>query len=428
MKVIEKKYLLAFVLITSCFALWGFANDITNPMVKSFSKIFRMSVTQGALVQVAFYGGYFCMALPAALFIRKFSYKTGILMGLGLYAVGALMFLPAASIGSYWPFLAAYFILTCGLSFLETSANPYILSMGEPENATRRLNLAQSFNPIGSLCGMFVAMNYIQARMNPMSTAERATLDDASFEALKTADLGVLVKPYAAIGVVLIVVFVLIWRFVKIAGRTESLNSQPSTLNSISRLWNNKAYREGVLAQFFYVGAQITCWTFIIQYGTHVFMAEGMEEQAAEILSQRLNIIAMVLFCCSRFICTALMKKFRPASMLAVFAAAAIVLSLVVMFIGGRVGVYSLVAVSACMSLMFPTIYGLALKDVGPDAEIGSAGLIMAILGGSLLPPLQALIIDGGHVALSFAVPCFCFIVVMIYGMRQERILKFSNS
>ena len=424
MKVIEKKYLLAFVLITSCFALWGFANDITNPMVKSFSKIFRMSVTQGALVQVAFYGGYFCMALPAALFIRKFSYKTGILMGLGLYAVGALMFLPAASIGSYWPFLAAYFILTCGLSFLETSANPYILSMGEPENATRRLNLAQSFNPIGSLCGMFVAMNYIQARMNPMSTAERATLDDASFEALKTADLGVLVKPYAAIGVVLIVVFVLIWRFVKIAGRTESLNSQPSTLNSISRLWNNKAYREGVLAQFFYVGAQITCWTFIIQYGTHVFMAEGMEEQAAEILSQRLNIIAMVLFCCSRFICTALMKKFRPASMLAVFAAAAIVLSLVVMFIGGRVGVYSLVAVSACMSLMFPTIYGLALKDVGPDAEIGSAGLIMAILGGSLLPPLQALIIDGGQVALSFAVPCFCFIVVMIYGMRSLSLSK----
>ena len=424
MKVIEKKYLLAFVLITSCFALWGFANDITNPMVKSFSKIFRMSVTQGALVQVAFYGGYFCMALPAALFIRKFSYKTGILMGLGLYAVGALMFLPAASIGSYWPFLAAYFILTCGLSFLETSANPYILSMGEPENATRRLNLAQSFNPIGSLCGMFVAMNYIQARMNPMSTAERATLDDASFEALKTADLGVLVKPYAAIGIILVVVFVLIWRFVKIAGRTESLNSQPSTLNSMRRLFNNRAYREGVLAQFFYVGAQITCWTFIIQYGTHVFMAEGMEEQAAEILSQRLNIIAMVLFCCSRFICTALMKKFRPASMLAVFAAAAIVLSLVVMFIGGRVGVYSLVAVSACMSLMFPTIYGLALKDVGPDAEIGSAGLIMAILGGSLLPPLQALIIDGGHVALSFAVPCFCFIVVMIYGMRSLSLSK----
>lgn len=435
MKVIEKKYLLAFVLITSCFALWGFANDITNPMVKSFSKIFRMSVTEGALVQVAFYGGYFCMALPAALFIRRFSYKTGILMGLGLYAIGALMFLPAASIGSYWPFLAAYFILTCGLSFLETSANPFILSMGDAENATRRLNLAQSFNPIGSLCGMFVAMNYIQARMNPLSTAERATLDDASFEALKAADLNVLVKPYAAIGVVLIVVFVLIWRFVKVAGhltprstrrRNEEEREGSSLIaatepqsHSFVRLWNNLAYREGVVAQFFYVGAQITCWTFIIQYGTQVFMAEGMEEQAAEILSQRLNIIAMVLFCCSRFVCTALMKKFRPASMLSIFAAAAIVLSLVVMFVGGRVGVYSLVAVSACMSLMFPTIYGLALKDVGPDAEIGSAGLIMAILGGSLLPPLQAMIIDGGHVALSFVVPLVCFLVVGAYGVRR---------
>ena len=421
MKTVEKKYLLAFILITSCFALWGFANDITNPMVKSFSKIFRMSVTNGALVQVAFYGGYFCMALPAALFIKRFSYKTGILMGLGLYAVGALMFLPAAKMGNYYPFLVAYFILTCGLSFLETSANPFILSMGDPETATRRLNLAQSFNPIGSLCGMFVAMNFIQARMNPMSTAERASLDDAQFEALKTADLNVLVKPYAAIGVVLIVVFVLIAVLVKRANVQQPGDTQSIKQSAFRRLFANKVYREGVIAQFFYVGAQITCWTFIIQYGTHVFMGEGMEEQAAEILSQRLNIIAMVLFCCSRFVCTALMKRFKPASMLAVFAIAAIALTLVVMLVGGRVGVYSLVAVSACMSLMFPTIYGLALKDVGPDAEVGSAGLIMAILGGSLLPPLQAMIIDHGRLNLSFVVPMICFIVVGVYGLRCKR-------
>lgn len=415
-------YLVPFILITSCFALWGFANDITNPMVKSFSKIFRMSVTQGSLIQVAFYGGYFAMALPAALFIRRFSYKSGILMGLGLYAVGALLFLPAAATGSYWPFLAAYFILTCGLSFLETSANPFALSMGEPESATRRLNLAQSFNPIGSLCGMFVAMNYIQARMNPMSTAERATLDEASFDALKSADLGVVVKPYAAIGLVLVVIFVLVLitkiPLRKAASEGLSLSFGPT----LRRLFSNKAYREGVVAQFFYVGAQITCWTFIIQYGTHVFMGEGMAEQAAEILSQRLNIVAMVLFCCSRFICTALMKRFRPAAMLSVLAAAAAVLTLVVIFAGGRVGVYSLVAVSACMSLMFPTIYGLALKDVGPDAEIGSAGLIMAILGGSLLPPLQAMIIDGGRLGLSFAVPLVCFAVVLAYGLRRKTV------
>ena len=412
-------YVLPFILITSCFALWGFANDITNPMVKSFSKIFRMSVTQGSLVQVAFYGGYFAMALPAALFIKRFSYKTGILVGLGLYAVGALMFLPAAKLGNYWPFLVAYFILTCGLSFLETSANPFVLSMGEPENATRRLNLAQSFNPIGSLCGMWVAMQYIQARMNPMPTAERALLDDASFEALKAADLSVLVKPYAAIGIVLAVVFVLVLLTRIPVRKIGDTGLSRAFGPSVKRLWANKAYREGVVAQFFYVGAQITCWTFIIQYGTSIFMGEGMAEQAAEILSQRLNIVAMVLFCCSRFLCTWLLKFFKPERLLAAFATAALVLTLGVIFLDGRVSVYCLVAVSACMSLMFPTIYGLALKDTGPDAEIGSAGLIMAILGGSLLPPLQAMIIDGGSLSGSFVVPAVCFAVVLAYALRR---------
>ena len=414
------RYVLPFILITSCFALWGFANDITNPMVKSFSKIFRMSVTQGSLVQVAFYGGYFCMALPAALFIKRFSYKKGILMGLGLYAVGALLFIPSARIGNYWPFLAAYFILTCGLSFLETSANPFILSMGEPETATRRLNLAQSFNPIGSLCGMWVAMNFIQARMNPLSTEERAGLDDASFEALKQADLAVVVKPYAVIGIVLAVIFLLV-----LLVRIPVRNTAPAGVSrafgpSVRRLWDNRAYRGGVVAQFFYVAAQITCWTFIIQYGTKVFMDGGMAEQAAEIASQRLNIVAMVLFCCSRFLCTWLLKFVQPQRLLAVFATIAALLTLVVICVGGRTGLYALVGVSAFMSLMFPTIYGLALKDVGPDAEIGSAGLIMAILGGSLVPPLQALIIDTGHVALSFIVPLVCFVVVFTYAMQRK--------
>ena len=394
MKLLNKKYLIPFILITSCFALWGFANDITNPMVKAFSKIFRMSVTDGALVQVAFYGGYFAMALPAALFIKKFSYKNGILMGLGLYAVGALMFLPAAKTGSYYPFLIAYFILTCGLSFLETSANPFILSMGEPETATRRLNFAQAFNPIGSLLGMWVAMNFIQAKMNPLSTAERAILPNAEFEALKASDLSVVVRPYIAIGVILVVIFILILITKIPVNKIETEGISRAFGPTVKRLFANKAYREGVIAQFFYVGAQITCWTFIIQYGTKVFMAEGIAEHTAEIMSQRLNIIAMVLFCGSRFICTWLLKWFKPAKMLATFASVAMLLTLIVILVGGRLGLYSLVAVSACMSLMFPTIYGLALKDVGPDAEIGSAGLIMAILGGSLLPPLQAMIID----------------------------------
>ena len=422
-------YLLPFVLVTLCFALWGFANDITNPMVKAFSKIFRMSVTDGALVQLAFYGGYFAMALPAALFIRRFSYKAGLVMGLGLYAAGALLFIPAKWTGNYYPFLFAYFIMTCGLSFLETSANPYVLSMGEHEDATRRLNLAQAFNPIGSLMGMFVAMTFIQSRLNPLSSSERALLNDAEFEAVKAADLDVLVNPYMVLGIIILLIF-LCFIFVKMPkGETREMGAN-SIGATFKRLLSNVTYREGVVAQFFYVGAQIMCWTFIIQYGTRVFMGEGLSEIDAEVLSQKYNIAAMIIFCCSRFICTFMMKYVRAERLLSLLSIIASVLVLGVIFIGGRAGLYCLVAVSGCMSLMFPTIYGLALDGVGDDAKIGAAGLIMAILGGSVLPPLQAMIIDSKGVLginptnLSFILPLLCFVIIAIYGFRNNKSLK----
>ena len=419
-------YVLPFILITTCFALWGFANDITNPMVKAFSKIFRMSVTQGSLVQVAFYGGYFCMALPAAMFIRKFSYKAGVLVGLGLYALGALLFLPAKSVGVYGFFLIAYFIMTCGLSFLETSCNPYILSMGSEETSTRRLNFAQCFNPIGSLMGMYVAMNFIQARLHPASTAERALLDDAGFEAMKQADLNVLTGPYWVVGLVIIVMFVLILvaRMPKNADQDHDMHIGPV----LGRLLHRPLYWEGVIAQFFYVGVQIMCWTFIIQYGTRVFMAEGMDEQSAEVLSQTYNIIAMVLFVSCRFLCTWLMKYLQPSKLLTIFAIGGMIATAGVIFLQNRLGLYCLVAVSGFMSLMFPTIYGIALGGLGDDAKFGAAGLIMAILGGSVLPPLQAWIIDKGTVGFlpavnaSFILPFICFIVVCLYGVRSTKI------
>ena len=410
-----------FVLVTSCFALWGFANDITNPMVAAFSKIFRMSVTDGTLVQVAFYGGYFAMALPAALFIRRYSFKAGVLMGLGLYAIGCFLFFPARMTGNYYPFLIAYFILTCGLSFLETSCNPYILSMGEEATATRRLNLAQAFNPMGSLCGMFVAMNFIQARLNPMSTAERATLPDAEFVAMRQSDLSVLIAPYVAIGAVIVAIFLLILLVPMPKVKEENNNSVAQTIRNLIGI---KRYREGVLAQFFYVGAQIMCWTFIIQYGTRVFMERGMSEIDAEVLSQRYNIAAMALFCVSRFICTFLMRYVSPGKLLHIFALAGIGFTLGVVFLQGIAGLWCLVAVSACMSLMFPTIYGIALDGLGEDAKFGAAGLIMAILGGSVLPPLQAMIIDRGTllgmpaVNVSFVLPMICFAVIAFYGYR----------
>lgn len=421
-------YIVPFVLITSCFALWGFANDITNPMVKAFSKIFRMSVTDGTLIQVAFYGGYFAMAFPAAMFIRKYSYKAGVLLGLGLYGLGAFLFYPAMLTGMYFPFLIAYFILTCGLSFLETSCNPYILTMGPESSATRRLNMAQCFNPMGSLLGMYVAMNFIQNSLDPMETAERAQLDTESFAALRDADLWILVKPYLAIGAVVVLMMVLI----AIVSMPRNGDKQRTTafLPTIRRIFSVPKYREGVIAQFFYVGAQIMCWTFIIQYGTRIFMEQGMGEKDAEVLSQQYNIFAMILFCSSRFICTFLLKYIRPGALLGTLAVAAGLLTLGVIFCNGIAGLYCLVGVSGCMSLMFPTIYGIALEGMGEDAKFGAAGLIMAILGGSVLPPLQASIIDLGSVAgfpavnISFVLPLICFVVVAAYGYRQKHFCR----
>ena len=439
--------LLPFILVTSCFALWGFANDITNPMVKAFSKIFRMSVTDGALVQVAFYGGYFAMAFPAAMFIRKYSYKAGVLMGLGLYAIGAFLFFPAKMTGMYYPFLFAYFILTCGLSFLETSCNPYILSMGSEETATRRLNFAQCFNPCGSILGMFVAMNFIQNRLDPMSSEDRALLSPDQFETMKSSDLQVLITPYIIIGIVIALMFLFIWfaKMPKNGDQSHDINFLPT----LKRIFSLKYYREGVIAQFFYVGAQIMCWTFIIQYGTRVLVgteATGLEqtilsvlgnettgvltEKSAEVLSQGYNIMAMMIFICSRFICTYIMKWLNPGLMLLIFGSIAMVLVAGVIGFQDRAGLYCLVGVSGCMSLMFPTIYGIALEGLGDDAKFGAAGLIMAILGGSVMPPVQASIIDMGTVGsmpavnISFFLPFICFIVVAVYGYRMMKLKR----
>jgi len=417
-------YLIPFILITTCFALWGFANDVTTPMVKAFSKIFRMSVTEGAMVPVAFYLGYFVMAFPAALFIQRYSFKSGVLIGLGLYAVGALLFFPAKLTGLFFPFLLAYFIMTCGLSFLETSCNPYIYCMGSSETATRRLNLAQAFNPVGVLAGSYVAMQYVQARMDPTDSKTRALLDEQQFELIKAHDLDILIQPYVYIGAFILVLLLLIWltRMPKISG----MGSQKPLRQTLKELVNVPNYREGVIAQFFYIGAQVMCWTFIIQYGTHVFVNEGMDERAAEILSQQYNIVALVLFTVFRFICTYFLKYIAPGRLLTVLAVIGGSAILGTILFTDVNGMYCLVLVSACMSLMFPTIYGIALRGVGDaNVKVASAGLIMSILGGSVFPPLQAAIIDLKWSVLglpatnvSFIVPLICFAVVAWYGHR----------
>jgi MFS transporter, FHS family, L-fucose permease len=415
--------LVPFILVTSLFALWGFANDLTNPMVAAFRDILLISNFESSLVQFAFYGGYCVMAIPAALFIKRFSYKQGILLGLTLYATGCLLFIPAGQMTAFWAFLLAYFIMTCGLSFLETSANPYILSMGDELTATRRLNLAQAFNPLGALSGMFIAMHLILANLHPAGAEERGMIqaaDPGAFAEIQRNDLGVVIGPYAVLGIVVLLVLVafMLYRLPKMAGEDDrKINLMPT----LRRLFRNKRYVEGVVAQAFYVGAQIMCWTFVIHYGVNEL---GMERAQA----QGYNIVAMALFASSRFVCTFLLRYISPGRLLMALAVGGGALVLGTIFIQGMAGLYCLVGVSACMSLMFPTIYGIALDNLGDDAKLGSAGLIMAIGGGSIMPPLQGAIMDmDSFLGLSstrgsFFLPFICFVVIAVYGYRTFRI------
>ncbi|MCC4831823.1 L-fucose:H+ symporter permease [Shewanella sp. 10N.7] len=432
-EIVPRAYLVSFILITLCFPLWGFANDITNPLVKAFSKVLQMTAAEGTWVQVAFYGGYGAMAIPAAIFIKKYTYKAGLMFGLAFYALGSFLFVPAADAQSFTPFLLAFFVMTCGLSFLETSANPYILSMGPAETATRRLNLAQAFNPVGSLLGMFVATQFIIQKLNPATGEERRNLAaDGSLSALEqlsviTAnDLEVIRDPYLVIGAVVFIMLLIV--AFKNMPTTEEKSQDLDITGTFKRLSANQNYREGVIAQMFYVGAQIMCWTFIIHYGTEVFVQQGMTEQASEAKSQMLNIYAMVIFCLSRFVCTFLLKYINPSKLLMRLAAGGMVFTLATIFLSGVAGIYALVGISACMSLMFPTIYGIALSGTGDDAKLGAAGLIMAIVGGTFLPMAQASIIDMKMVfdgfsatKASFVLPLICFVVIAIYGRRSQK-------
>ena len=457
-KLVEKKYLLTFVLITTLFALWGFANDITNPMVAAFQTVMELSATKASMVQFAFYGGYATMAIPAALFIRRYSYKKGILLGLALYAIGAFLFIPAAAYQQFSFFCLSLYILTFGLAFLETTANPYILSLGAKQTATRRLNLAQAFNPMGSLSGMAVASLIVlpqlwSDRRDAAGQIIFGTLSEAEKADIRLHDLAVIRDPYVAIGLVVVVMFIVIALCIRddrgyegtgVRGyENTSVSSDKANLapshprtpapstptihaprkNTLSRLWHNRIYREGVVAQMFYVAAQIMTWTFIIQYADHL----GINKATA----QMYNIVAMAMFLCSRFISTFLMKYVNSRTLLTIFAIGAALCSLGSITIVGMAGLYCLVGISFFMSLMFPTIYGIALENVdAEDTSLGAAFLVMAIVGGALMPPLQGMIIDQqtimGHPAVnvSYVLPLVCFVVVGIYGVRANRLYQ----
>lgn len=396
-KTIEKKYTVPFILVTSLFLLWGLANNMTDTLLAAFKRIMDMTDTQTSLILSAFYGSYFCFALPAALFIRKYSYRAGVVLGLVLYATGALLFFPAAKAASYAFYLVAIYIMAGGCSVLETTANPYIMAMGTPETATRRLNIAQSFNPVGSIAGILVSKYLI--------------LDNISLYSVS--------KTYTALGCLLLVIMI-VMLFVKMpAGRDAATGD--SLKATLTRLVANKHYVYGVIAQFFYVGAQVGVWSYTIRI---VMQEMGILEAEAS----NIFLISMVAFCLSRFFYTWLMKWVQPIKLLAISGMLSMLCSVAVAFTAGKglVMVIFLVLISLFMSLMFPTIYGTALGGITSgehpdDSKIAASILIMSILGGALIPSVQGLLSDATSIYVSYLVPAFCFAVVLSYAIFALR-------
>ena len=400
---------LPFVLITSLFLIWGLSNNMTDTLLAAFKKIMSMSDFQTSWIQIAFYGSYFCLAIPAALFIKRYTYKSGILLGLGLFIVGSLLFYPASISMEYSHFLTALFVLAGGLAILETTANPYIIAMGPEETATRRLNLAQSFNPIGSILGIVLGKIYILSHLNSASAEERASMNSEKLDVIQSQELNAVMGPYVTVAIVLILLWVLIY-FVKMP-KASNASQDYNILPTIKRLLKNKNYLMGIVAQFFYVGAQIGVWSFTIRYAMQEL---HLDEQEAS----NYYLASLVLFMVSRFVCTYIMKYIKASSLLFTLSLIAMACCFFVIFLGGMAGVYALILISGCMSLMYPTIYGLAISGLSKDTKIGSSGLVMAILGGAVITPFQGLVSDATQsINYAFFVPLFSFGVIFMYAI-----------
>lgn len=420
-EIVPKKYKMHFIMLVSCFILWGLLNNMTDNLVPAFGRIFMLEAADASLTQVAFYGSYAVLALPAAILIKKYSYRNGVLVGLGLYIVGAMGYIPAAISQNFNLFLASVFVLAGGLSILETTCNPYVISLGPEETSVRRLNLAQAFNPLGSLTGIIMAKYFILSNLNPATYEERIAMSPEALSDIRSTELLWVCVPYVG----LVVIAIIIWAFFKRSKDSEKDTSGDlNIVKSIKKLIKIPRYAFGVVAQFFYVGVQIAVWTWTIGY---VMTTLGLDEASAS----GYYLIAIISFIVCRWICTALMKFIDPAIMMAIFAVGGIAFSLGTIYLPTSQSVWCLVLISACMSLMFPTIYGIALKDLGEEVKVGAAGLIMAILGGAVITPIMGKMIDTGMLSFiapsfsgqeaavrsSFLIPVICFAVVLIYSL-----------
>lgn len=405
-----------FILIVTCFAAWGIAANMTDPLVKVFSKIFSMSTLQASFVQFSYYGAYFCLALPAAFINRRYSYKTGVLVGLGCAIAGAFLFYPASQSMTFGFFLLALFTLAGGLSILETSANPFVIAMGPEGNATRRLNFAQAFNPVGTNIGVFLSAALILPRLNPATPEERAAMPPEALQAIQADELSAVMVPYVGFAFVLLAIWIAIF-LTRMPTEREAHAEGPRDVDfsaTLSRLVANRHYSFGVVAQFFNVAAQTCVWTFTIQYVIEAI--GGNEAQAGWYLQA-----SLLIFLVSRFLMVWLMGFIRPAALLTVMALSGTALCLYAVMNANISGVWAIVMISASLSLMFPTIYGIALHGLGEDTKFGAAGLVMAILGGALMPLVHGAVMDARGAAFSYVVPALCFLVVAAYGLFDLR-------
>jgi MFS transporter, FHS family, L-fucose permease len=410
------------ILITALFFFWGMANNLNDVLIPQFKKAFSLSNLESSLVQSAFYMGYFIMALPAGFLMRRFGYKVAVVTGLCLFAIGAFLFFPAAEIRQYGWFLGALFVIASGLAFLETSANPLITVLGDPKGAAFRLNLAQAFNPLGSLLGIWVGKTFILSGIEAKEVAAKAALDAApsaaALEAFHIAETKAVQMPYLVLGCVILAwaVLVAVSKFPKSTQTAEGSPAAPKlgAVQSVTGLFKHKRFLLGVVAQFFYVGAQVGVWSYMIKYGQTEL---GLTDKAAA----DYLFYTLVLFLVGRFVGTALMSRVSPILILGVFAVINIALTATAASVGGLWGMYALVATSAFMSIMFPTIFAVSVRDLGPLTETGSSLLVMSIVGGFLLTNLMGHIADLSHIRTAIIVPLVCFAVIALFAFSAPK-------
>ncbi len=464
--IIPKGIVWPFILLTSLFFAWAVPNNLTDTMLAAFKRIMSLSDTKTAWIQVSCYLlGYGFFAIPGALFIKRFTYKLGVMLGLGMYATGAFLFYPAmilseTNIGvGFIMFLFAILVLFAGLSILETSTNSYVCAVGAESTATLRLNFSQSFNPFGAITGVIISQVFVLSNLSTLGPAERAALAPTELRKIQGAELNAVTSTYMAVGFVMIIILLMIY-FTRMPNLKED-DKRLDFVETFRRLIKNKNYVWGVIAQFFYVGAQIAVWSFIIRYamrqlnfdavianlGTNpsteqiIAGLRSIEPVAAgfynlvdsieldmllprtpEQAGATYYILSLILFVVGRFICTGLMRFIKPRHLLTGLSVLAVIFSVITIYNNGHTGIYALMGISGCMSLMFPTIYGLGIRGLKEDTKIGGAGMVMAIAGAALLTQIQGIVSDqAGSIKLAYWVPTFAFVVVGYYGAFVAR-------